>query len=148
MTEEIKNNIDELDGMVKIKGKCGYEIIGGCRELRESKQENKELKEKFNEAQDDIEMLTFSNNTYFKEIQELEQENKELRQQYNCYACDTCQGKEDYRNMKRHCENAIKTVHTYRSALEEIRILATKNVSIENFVKIQNKINEVLNESK
>lgn len=44
MTEEIKNNIDELDGMVKIKGKCGYEIIGGCRELRELKQENKELK--------------------------------------------------------------------------------------------------------
>ena len=78
----------------------------------------------------------------------LEQENKELRQQYNCYACDTCQGKEDYRNMKRHCENAIKTVHTYRSALEEIRILATKNVSIENFVKIQNKINEVINDTK
>lgn len=31
-----------------------------------------------------------------------------------------------------------------KSALEKIRILATKNVSIENFVKIQNKINEVL----
>ena len=43
-------------------------------------------------------------------IKELEQENARIKQQYNCYACDTCNGKEDYRNMKRHCENAIKTV--------------------------------------
>lgn len=61
---------------------------------------------------------------YYKQLKRLEQENKELRQQYNCYACDTCQGKEDYRNMKRHCENAIKTVHAYRSALEEIKEFA------------------------
>lgn len=77
-------------------------------------------------------------------IKELEQENARIKQQYNCYACDTCNGKEDYRNMKRHSENAIKTVQKYSSALKEIRLLATKNVSIENFVKIQNKINEVL----
>jgi hypothetical protein len=32
----------------------------------------------------------------------------------------------------------------YKDALEEIRIMATKDVSIESFVKIQNKINEVL----
>ena len=62
---------------------------------------------------------------YFKKCKRLEQENKELRQQYNCYACDTCNGKEDYRNMKRHCENAIKTVHKYRSALEEIKKTVT-----------------------
>lgn len=83
-------------------------------------------------------------NCYYKQLKRLEQENEQLKKQYNCYACDTCNGKEDYRNMKRHCENAIKTVQKYSSALKEIRILATKNVSIENFVKIQNKINEVL----
>lgn len=48
MTEEMKNNIDKLDGMTKIKGKCGYEIIGGCSDLRRLKQENKELEEKLN----------------------------------------------------------------------------------------------------
>ena len=37
-------NIDELDGMVKTK-KCGYEFIGGCRELRKLKEENALLKE-------------------------------------------------------------------------------------------------------
>jgi hypothetical protein len=35
----------------------------------------------------------------------------------------------------------------YKSALEEIRIMATKDVSIESFVKIQNRINEVLSEN-
>lgn len=45
MAEEIKNDIDKIDGMIKIKGKCGYEIIGGCSDLRRLKQENKELKE-------------------------------------------------------------------------------------------------------
>ena len=96
------------------------------------------------------------NNCYFKRCKRLEQENKELRQQYNCYACDTCQGKEDYRNMKRHCENAIKTVHAYRSALEKIKDLCihyenTNDKCVINcyahFIVtdlIQNKINEVL----
>ena len=32
------NEIDKLDGMVKIKGKCGYEFIGGCKDLRTAKQ--------------------------------------------------------------------------------------------------------------
>lgn len=31
------NEIDKLDGMVKIKGKCGYEFIGGCKDLRTAK---------------------------------------------------------------------------------------------------------------
>lgn len=32
---------------------------------------------------------------------------QELKKQYNCYACGTCKGREDYKNMKRHCEKAI-----------------------------------------
>lgn len=43
MEEKIINNIDKLDGMTKIKGKCGYEIIGGCSDLRRLKQEKEEL---------------------------------------------------------------------------------------------------------
>ena len=49
-----------------------------------------------------------------------EQECEKLKTQYNCYACGTCKGKEDYRNMKRHCENAIKANHRYKQALDEI----------------------------
>lgn len=39
------NDIDKLDGMIKIKGKCGYEIIGGCKELRKYKQALEEIRE-------------------------------------------------------------------------------------------------------
>lgn len=39
------NGIDELDGMIKIKGKCGYEIIGGCKELKQLKKEKEKQKE-------------------------------------------------------------------------------------------------------
>ena len=88
---------------------------------------------------------------YYKQLKRLEQENKELRQQYNCYACDTCNGKEDYRNMKRHCENAIKTVHKYRSALEKIQkaiksydLAVDNGVSVDTLYTIGKIINEVL----
>lgn len=57
----------------------------------------------------------------YKQLQRLKEENKQLKKQYNCYACDSCSGKEDYINMKRHTENAIKTVHKYSQALQEIR---------------------------
>ena len=56
------------------------------------------------------------------------QENERLKKQYNCYACDSCGGKEDYINMKRHTENAIKTVHKYSQALQEIRDMAKEQL--------------------
>lgn len=49
-----------------------------------------------------------------------EKECEKLKTQYNCYACETCNGREDYRNMKRHCENAIKAIHRYKQSLDEI----------------------------
>ena len=72
------------------------------------------------------------------ELIELEQENKELK---------TCIEMIKNTEGQAHIEGVrlSKENERYRSALEEIRILATKNVNIENFVKIQNKINEVLN---
>ena len=40
MTKEII-----IDGMIKIKAKCGYEFIGGCKELRKYKQTLEEIRE-------------------------------------------------------------------------------------------------------
>lgn len=40
-------------------------------------------------------------------LQAKEQECEKLKKQYNCNACGTCKGKEDYKNMQRHCKNAI-----------------------------------------
>lgn len=54
-----------------------------------------------------------------------EKECEKLKTQYNCYACGTCKGKEDYRNMKRHCENAIKANHKYKQSLDEIEEIAS-----------------------
>ena len=46
-----------------------------------------------------------------KQLQAKEQEWEELKSQYNCCACDTCK---DYKNIKRHCENAINANHKYK----------------------------------
>jgi predicted RNase H-like nuclease (RuvC/YqgF family) len=72
-------------------------------------------------------------NCYYKQLKRLEQENKELEAYKDI--------NEDFKKAWGELNEKYKQL---RSALEEIRILATKNVSIENFVKIQNKINEVL----
>lgn len=104
-------------------------------EIDKVKNENLELSDKLNKAR---------------------AENERLKKQYNCYACDSCGGKEDYINMKRHTENAIKTVHKYRQALQEIRdivreetetrMLFADEKSFCDFCKIQAKINEVIGE--
>ena len=60
-----------------------------------------------------------------EKLQAKEQECEKIKKQYNCYACETCNGKEDYRNMKRHCENAIKANHKYKQILEEIEEFCT-----------------------
>lgn len=90
-------------------------------------------------------------NTGLQELNEkLQAENEQLKKQYNCYACDSCGGKEDYINMKRHTENAIKTVHKYRQALQEIREIAERTdgnhpASVINMVSvIRHTINTVI----
>lgn len=39
------NTVDTLDGMIKIKGKCGFQFIGGCKDLRQQKAKLREIKE-------------------------------------------------------------------------------------------------------
>ena len=56
-----------------------------------------------------------------KMVEAKEQECERLKKQYNCYACDTCKGKEDYINLKRHCENAIKTLHNKHVELDQLK---------------------------
>ena len=67
---------------------------------------------------------------YYKQLKRLKQENEELKERFEKRGELMC--------------NCAKQRENYHSALEEIRIMATKDVSIESFVKIQNKINEVL----
>lgn len=89
--------------------------------------------------------LVHKPNTYAKRLQA---ENERLKEQYNCYACDSCGGKEDYINMKRHTENAIKTVHKYSQALQEIREYCKEQNLKADYTacEIIAKINEVMGE--
>ena len=90
MTKEIINDIDKLDGMVKIKGKCGYEIIGGCSELRRLKQENEELKndlkaetelaQKWYQLETDKHFLALK---YYKALEEIRKETEKLLYEQN-----------------------------------------------------------------
>ena len=96
------------------------------------------------------------------DIKQLEQENERLKKELDfAYIkdpitkkeCTTLYGKpiQYWIEKKEALDGANELIKGYhlrikklKSALEEIRTMATKNVSIESFVKIQNKINEVL----
>ena len=72
------NDIDKLDGMIKIK-KCGYEIIGGCKELRKYKQTLEEIREAINQNcwdYTDITVLSVKDNILTK-INEVLNENSQ-----------------------------------------------------------------------
>lgn len=71
----------------------------------------------------------------YKQWLRKEQECEELKEQYNCYACDTCKGKEDYINLKRHCENAIKSLHNKQAELE---LFKTSNQTTIDQLKAEN----------
>lgn len=101
----------------------------GCyyRKYLRLEQERDKLKKKLGTKE--VQLANIEFDLHFEEMKtrELKQENKELKEL-----------------NKKICEDCSKEIKVYWNAFEEIRILATKNVSIENFVKIQNKINEVL----
>lgn len=99
-------------------------ILDLQEQLKRKEQECEELKEKLERQKDYT--ITYKSYIYEeekqlkKQLQAKEQECEKLKTQYNCYACGTCKGKEDYRNMKRHCENSIKANHRYKQSLDEI----------------------------
>ena len=60
-------------------------------------------------------------NCHYKQLVREKQECEKLKKQYNCYACDTCNGKEDYIHLKEHCENAIKSLHNKQVELNQLK---------------------------
>ena len=54
-------------------------------------------------------------NCYYKQLEM-------FKKKYNCYSCGTCNGKEDYINMKKHCENAIIALHKAQGEYELLRL--------------------------
>jgi len=65
-----------------------------------------------------------------KEVSELQKRLDTAVQQYNQVVLQN-------KNLQTEC-------NVYRKTLEEVRIMATKYLTVESFVNIQNKINEVL----
>ena len=60
-------------------------------------------------------------NCHYKQLIREKQECEKLKKQYNCYACDTCNGKEDYIQLKKHCEDAIKSLHTKQAEINQLK---------------------------
>ena len=60
-------------------------------------------------------------NCHYKQLVREKEECEKLKKQYNCYACDTCNGKEDYIQLKKHCENAIKALHNKQAELNRLK---------------------------
>lgn len=56
-----------------------------------------------------------------KTIEAKEQECEELKKQYNCYACGTCNGKEDYRNLERHHIGLRKSFDELHKQLDQLK---------------------------
>lgn len=81
-----------------------------------------------------------------QECEELKQEKEKIKMQYNCYACGTCKGREDYKNMKRHCENAINANHKYKQALDELEGYCNKYPT--NSIGFKQNILDIINKTK
>lgn len=109
----------------KLERQKDYTITYKSYIYEEEKQLKKQLQAKEQECEKLKTQILSLQIMKIEEYKKLKQECKELKKQYNCYACGTCKGKEDYRNMKRHCENAIKANHKYKQTLEEIEEFCT-----------------------
>lgn len=104
----------------KLERQKDYTITYKSYIYEEEKQLKKQLQAKEQECEKLKTQILSLQIMKIEEYKKLKQECKELKKQYNCYACGTCKGKEDYRNMKRHCENSIKANHRYKQSLDEI----------------------------
>lgn len=87
------------------------------------KQENKRLLEIINaKPLETVDMdCAFEIEKLKEQLKAKEQECERLRKQYNCNACGTCIGKEDYKNMQKHCEKAIAQNHKYKQELNPFK---------------------------
>ena len=60
-------------------------------------------------------------NCYYKQLKRKEQECEKLKTQYNCYACGTCNGKEDYRNLEKHHIGLRKSFDELHKQLDQLK---------------------------
>lgn len=131
-------------------GACSI-VTALLKELQAKEQECLTLINKINRLEEEKNTLQIliegKNNQYNAATQECEK----LKKQYNCYACGTCNGKEDYKNMQRHCEKAIAQNHKYIQALEEISEIANADYYQDSWatlaIKIDN-IKDIINNAK
>lgn len=113
------------------KDVCGEKLVEAnaalcCSNLYYSmalEQENKRLLEIINaKPLETVDMdCAFEIEKLKEQLRVKEQECERLRKQYNCNACGTCNGKEDYKNMQRHCEKAIAQNHKYKQELNPFK---------------------------
>ena len=54
-------------------------------------------------------------------LQDKEQECEDLKKQYNCYACGTCKGKEDYKNLETHHIGLRKSFDELHKQLDQLK---------------------------
>lgn len=124
------------------------------KQLDQLKAENDELKEEVDQLEEDLKeecTRCAITNQLDKQIEDLQAENEKLKTQYNCYACGNCKGREDYINMARHCENAIKTNHKYKQALDEIEEYCTqqqRNMNLNPNRLTEEDILDIINKAK
>ena len=58
---------------------------------------------------------------FYKDYKAKEQECEELKKQYNCYACGTCKGKEDYKNLETHHIGLRKSFDKLHEQLDQLK---------------------------
>lgn len=124
-----------------VEGRCNY-IKGKLHSCKGYSREEKAIR--LEELYQIREQIAFRNDEIEVEKRRLKEVNAKLqetlRKQYKCYSCGTCNGKEDYINMQRHCENAIKAVQKLNGEidglnekLKEVSKLAKENADANEF---------------
>lgn len=119
--KDVFDKIDKLQSKEQLSLKQSQVIITLRNNLNVNKQKNANLLQEREELKKATMTLAEGLNFQQERADKLAQECEELKKQYNCYACDTCKGKEDYRNLKRHCENAIRALHNKQAELDQLK---------------------------
>lgn len=97
-------------------------------ELETQKQINKDCEAEYRRVISQYKAVVEQNKQLQAELNEIKKESEKIKQQYNCYACDTCKGKEDYRNLARHFKSLLEAYHKkikefykYKNCLDDIK---------------------------
>lgn len=150
MSEEIKQENKRLLEIINAKPletvdmDCAFEIEKLKEQLQVKEQKIESLKANIDE-------IVICDKKLKEMLDTKEQECEKLRKQYNCNACGTCNGKEDYKNMQKHCEKAIAQNRKLENALDEIKEYLkskdTSRTSLFNISVIEQEILDIINKT-